>query len=57
MLVMERQTKGAVLYSNKNGGGASPLVTSIYLRKEGFPNGQYPSTIHISIETEEDLSS
>jgi hypothetical protein len=55
-LTMERQTKGAVLYSNKNGGGSSPLVTSIYLRKEGFPTGKYPGMITLTIESDEDLS-
>ena len=59
MLVMNRQTKGAVLYDNKNGGSGQPnaLITSIYLRKEGFPTGNYPATIHVSIETEEDIGS
>lgn len=56
-LTMERQTKGAVFYSNKNGGGASPLITSIYLRKEGFPGGQYPAMITVTVSTEEDLGS
>ena len=58
MLVMKRQTKGAVLYqrpadATANGGP----VTSIYLRKSGFPTGKYPGIIHVSIETEEDIGS
>ncbi len=56
-LTMEKQTVGAVVYSTKNGGGSSPLITGIYLRKSGFPNGKYPGTIKVIVETEEDLSS
>ena len=58
-LTMERQTKGAVLYSTKNGPDGLPptLTTSIYLRKTGFPNGKYPGTITVTIETEEDIGS
>jgi len=58
-LVMERQTKGAILYSTKNGGadrGATDMITSIYLRKSGFPSGKVPGSIVVSVETDEDLS-
>ncbi len=58
MLVMDRQTPGAVLYKlAPEAQGNSGPVTSIYLRKTGFPNGKYPGTIHVTIETDEDLSS
>ncbi len=53
---MDRQTPGAVLYKlppDAQGNGGP--VTSIYLRKSGFPQGNYPGTIHVTIETEEDM--
>ena len=58
-LTMEKQTKGAVLYTTRNNpgqnGNGSALITSIYLRKDGFPSGKYPGTITVSVETDEDL--
>ena len=56
-LSLERQTKGAVLYSTKNSAEGLPptLVTSIYLRKTGFPSGKYPSLITVTVETDEDI--
>ncbi len=58
-LSLERQTKGAVLYTTKNNADGLPpsLVTSIYLRKTGFPSTTYPALISVSVETEEDIGS
>ncbi len=56
-LSLERQTKGAVLYSTKNSAEGLPptLVTSIYLRKTGFPTSNYPALISVTVETDEDI--
>lgn len=54
-LTLNRITKGAVLYDTKNGGGSSPLITSIYLRRDGFPTTTYPTKISVTVETDEDI--
>lgn len=58
-LSLERQTKGAVLYSTRNSAEAPAptLVTSIYLRKAGFPTTTYPALISVTVETDEDIGS
>ena len=58
-LSLERQTKGAVLYSTKNSSDGLPptLTTSIYLRKTGFPTTNYPALITVTVETDEDIGS
>lgn len=53
-LKLERETKGALLYTNP-AGNEGQTVTSIYLRKQGFPTGTYPQTISITVETDEDI--
>lgn len=56
-LTMERTTKGAVLYSTKNSPDAangSP-ITSIYLRKEFMPTQNFPATVKITVETEDQV--
>lgn len=50
-LVLKKETKGAVLYEVQNGNGG--MITSIYLRKQGFPTNSYPSTIHVTVEVED----
>lgn len=54
-LIMKRQTKGAVLYESLTSNGSS-MITSIYLRKSGFPTNNYPGTIHVVIECDEEAS-
>ena len=56
-LTMERTTKGAILYTTEKElqGNGGP-VTSIYLRKEFMPTQNYPGTITVTVETEEDIS-
>ena len=53
-LRLERETKGAILYTNPVTGSSSP-VTSIYLRKSGMPTTTYPQSIHVTIESGEDI--
>ena len=55
-LTLEKRTSGALFYSDKNAppvAGGSP-ITSIYLRKDHMPNNEFPGTIFVVIETEED---
>ena len=56
-LALQKQTKGAVLYSTDNLADGLPptLITSIYLRKTGFPSGKYPALITVTVETDEDI--
>lgn len=53
---IERQTKGAVLYKEVDSKGAavsqgSAVVGSLYVRKNGFPDGVIPQHIEVEITT------
>ncbi len=51
-MVLERSTKGAVLYKNINESEGQP-VTTIYLRKSGLVE-PYPGEITVTIERKDD---
>jgi len=56
-LHLERETKGAVFFTIRAPSGPADIITSIYLRKSGFPTTTYPSTIHVTVESDEDIGS
>lgn len=51
LMIQKRVTKGAILYEMPERKQGCP-VTSIYLRRDGFPNGQYPGDIQVTITTD-----
>lgn len=55
-LAQERQTKGAILYHELDGGGnkldmRSSMIGNLYIRKNAFPDGVAPMRINVSIES------
>ncbi len=59
--VLARQTKGALKFDEVDDHSGRPLemqeakIGAIYLRKSGFPDGNYPQKIVVTVA--EDLSS
>ena len=49
-LVMDRTTKGAVLYKNKKEGDGQ-AITSLYLRKSALTE-PYPAEIEVTVTTD-----
>jgi len=48
-LDFERETKGSILYKNKNVHGGTAIY-NIYVRKSAFTSSPYPDQIEVTIE-------
>ena len=51
VMLLEKETKGAVRYAATE---VDPALTTVYIRKTFFSNGQYPKHITVTVAAGDD---